>query len=158
MLLVLVVLMEYRDRGGIFGWPTMKCTDNFSKTVRLNYGPINLIRRYHGYAFSWAAIYTFWYILEYFYTLLTDQPFNLESQPKSLQATIPIWGWQMVIPWCVTFSGCRDRLLRYSNNFLYGDIGLFFILVSYLFSMKHGIPILMEILGEFNTLWFYSDK
>ncbi len=42
-----------------------------------------------------------------------------------VQALIPICGWLMVIPWCVTLSGCRGWLLRYSNQFLYGDIGLF---------------------------------
>ncbi len=42
-----------------------------------------------------------------------------------LQAQVPICGWLMAIPWCVTSSGCRDWLLRCSNYFLYGDIGLF---------------------------------
>ncbi len=31
--------------------------------------------------------------------------------------------WLMVIPWCVTLSGCRGWLLRCSNHLLYGDIG-----------------------------------
>ena len=61
MLLVLVLLMEYRDRGLAFGWPTAQHKDKFSRTVRLSQGPVNLIRKYHGYAFSWGAIYTFWY-------------------------------------------------------------------------------------------------
>ncbi len=34
-------------------------------------------------------------------------------------------GWLMAIPWCVTLSGCWAWLLRCSNYFLYGDIGLF---------------------------------
>ncbi len=41
------------------------------------------------------------------------------------QAQVPIYGWLMVIPWCVTLSGCRGRLLRWSNHFLYEDLGLF---------------------------------
>ncbi len=48
----------------------------------------------------------------------------------SLQAVSPICGWMMVIPWCVTLSGCRGRLHRYSNHFLYGDIGLFRSLIN----------------------------
>ncbi len=44
---------------------------------------------------------------------------------RSLQAQVPICGWLMVIPWCVTLSGCRGWLLGCSNYFLYGDIGLF---------------------------------
>ena len=61
MLLVLVVILEYRERGLFFGWPVMSSTHKVSKAIRLNYGPVNLIRRYHGYAFAWGAIYTFWY-------------------------------------------------------------------------------------------------
>ena len=38
----------------------------------------------------------------------------------------PLCGWPMAIPWwCVTLSGCWGWLLRCSNYFLYGDIGLF---------------------------------
>ncbi len=36
-----------------------------------------------------------------------------------------ICGWLMAIPWCFMLSGCRGWLLRCSNYFLYGDIGLF---------------------------------
>lgn len=61
MLLVLVLLMEYRDRGIVFGWPTVRNTDKVSKALRFSTGPVNLVRKYHGYAFAWAAIYTFWY-------------------------------------------------------------------------------------------------
>ncbi len=44
---------------------------------------------------------------------------------RPLQAQVPICGWLMAIPWCVTLSGCPGWLLRCSNYFLYGDIGLF---------------------------------
>ncbi len=43
----------------------------------------------------------------------------------TLQAQVPICGWLMVVPWCFTLSGCRGWLLRCSNYFLCGDIGLF---------------------------------
>ncbi len=36
----------------------------------------------------------------------------------ALQAQVPICGWLMAIPWCVTLSGCRGWLLRCSNYFL----------------------------------------
>ena len=60
MMLVLIIAMEYKDRGIVFGWPS----NNPSKlTWYLRFGDVymKLIRKYHGYAFSWAAIYTFWY-------------------------------------------------------------------------------------------------
>ncbi|XP_072041949.1 uncharacterized protein [Amphiura filiformis] len=61
MMLVLVLLMEYRDRGLFFGWPTAQHKDKISRKLRFSQAPINLVRKYHGYAFSWAVIYTFWY-------------------------------------------------------------------------------------------------
>ncbi len=33
-----------------------------------------------------------------------------------IQALIPICGWLMVIPWCVSLSGCRGWLHRYSRT------------------------------------------
>ncbi|XP_022080761.1 uncharacterized protein LOC110973875 [Acanthaster planci] len=61
MLIVLVLVLEYRDRGLAFGWPTVRNTDRVSRFLRLPNGTVNLLRKYHGYAFAWAAIYTFWY-------------------------------------------------------------------------------------------------
>ncbi len=43
----------------------------------------------------------------------------------SLLENVPICGWLMAILWCVTLSRCRGWLLRWSNYFLYGEIGLF---------------------------------
>lgn len=50
LLLVTVLLMENRRRGLFLGKPIP-----FRKVV------IDTVRRYHGYLFSWAVIYTFWY-------------------------------------------------------------------------------------------------
>jgi hypothetical protein len=50
LMLFLIMLMENRRRGLFFGKP-----------VPLLYGPGDAVRRYHGYYFSWAIIYTFWY-------------------------------------------------------------------------------------------------
>ncbi len=56
---------------------------------------------------------------------------------KTLQAQVPICAWLMAIPWCVTLSGCWGWLLRCSNYFLYGDIGLFWNgWISYAVSCK----------------------
>lgn len=61
MMLVFVVLMEYKERGIIFRWPTADNTLTCSKKLRFSLEPSNLVRRYHGYAFAWATCYTFWY-------------------------------------------------------------------------------------------------
>ena len=43
------------------GWPNASSDDMIGKRLRLASGPIEYVRKYHGYAFSWAVIYTFWY-------------------------------------------------------------------------------------------------
>ncbi|CAM3355394.1 hypothetical protein KIPE111705_04465 [Kibdelosporangium persicum] len=50
LLLVAVLLMENQRRGLAFGRPAPISAD-----------VVRFARRYHGYLFSWAAIYTFWY-------------------------------------------------------------------------------------------------
>ncbi|MFF4624558.1 hypothetical protein [Nonomuraea jabiensis] len=50
ILLVVVLLMENRRRGLFLGKP-----------VPLGREVVDFARRYHGYLFSWAAVYTFWY-------------------------------------------------------------------------------------------------
>lgn len=68
VLLVWVLLMENNRRGLFFGYKMP-----FSQQV------IQAARKYHGYLFSWAAIYTFWYhpmentsghLVGFFYTFL----------------------------------------------------------------------------------------
>ncbi len=61
MLLIVVLLLEYNERGMLFGWPSSRDRGKISNKLRLNMKPIYWIRKYHGYAFSWAAIHTFWF-------------------------------------------------------------------------------------------------
>jgi hypothetical protein len=50
LMLFLILLMENRRRGLFLGQP-----------IKALYGASDAVRRYHGYYFSWAIIYTFWY-------------------------------------------------------------------------------------------------
>lgn len=50
LLLVVVLLMESRRRGLFFG-----------RGTSIKAEVVDFARRYHGYLFSWAAVYTFWY-------------------------------------------------------------------------------------------------
>ncbi len=50
LLLVLVLFMENRRRGLFFG-----------KKMPFSREAMRFVRKYHGYLFSWAIIYTFWY-------------------------------------------------------------------------------------------------
>jgi hypothetical protein len=50
ILLMIIVILETPRRGLIFG-----------KKFKFKDGFIKIVREYHGYFFSWAVIYTFWY-------------------------------------------------------------------------------------------------
>lgn len=50
VMLIIIILIEAPRRGLIFG-----------KKFRFKDGFIQIARKYHGYFFAWATIYTFWY-------------------------------------------------------------------------------------------------
>jgi hypothetical protein len=51
LMLIFVLMMEGPKRGLFFGRSGM----------RWSLSAVDVVKRYHGYAFSWAVIYTFWY-------------------------------------------------------------------------------------------------
>ena len=57
--LVLIIMIEFRDRGIFFGYPTPQQLRGKQHSVWLS--PVYLIRKYHGYFIYWATITTFWY-------------------------------------------------------------------------------------------------
>ena len=61
MMLVFVMCIEYKNRGMFCGWPNSESNDWLAQRVKLSELPFHYVRKYHGYAFSWAVIYTFWY-------------------------------------------------------------------------------------------------
>jgi len=50
LMLVFILILETPRRGLVWG-----------KKVRFHQRFLDIVRRYHGYLFSWALIYTFWY-------------------------------------------------------------------------------------------------
>jgi hypothetical protein len=50
IVLILILLMENPRRGLFFGW-----------RAPLKGQTVQLVRKYHGYFFAWATVYTFWY-------------------------------------------------------------------------------------------------
>ena len=61
LLVILIMLVEYSERGWVFGWPSLYHTSTCSNILRLRLAPIYLLRKYHGYAISWVAVYILWY-------------------------------------------------------------------------------------------------
>lgn len=61
-LLVLILTLEFKDRGIFFGLPSRPTVVRWLSGPNSIWAlPTEMVRKYHGYGFAWAAIYTFWY-------------------------------------------------------------------------------------------------
>jgi len=58
VILVIVLIMEFRDRGFLLGWPQNGWRGNKFRVPEI---VLYMVRKYHGYGFAWGTIYTFWY-------------------------------------------------------------------------------------------------
>ena len=64
MMIAFVFILEFHDRGLIFGWPQKHHEDalGWSQIFRKMTAQTSYImRKYHGYCFVWFNIWTFWY-------------------------------------------------------------------------------------------------
>ena len=59
MVFVLIIIIEFKDRGVVFGYPTPVQLKGKQDSVWLS--PVYLIRKYHGYFIYWATVSTLWY-------------------------------------------------------------------------------------------------
>jgi len=57
--LLLIILIEFRQRGVVLGYPTFVQLAKRGSSIWLY--PARVIKKYHGYFIYWAAIFTFWY-------------------------------------------------------------------------------------------------
>jgi hypothetical protein len=129
-MLMLTLVLEAPRRGLAFG----------SRRVGLPKELIYLVRRYHGYLFSWAVIYTFWYhpmeprsghVLGFFHTLLlliqASLPFTRAHLNRRWTAALEL----MVLPHAVTTAVMnRNRL---APMFAFGFSGMALI------AQMHGV-------------------
>jgi len=122
VLLVLVLLMENQRRGLAFGFraPGLKTAGEVT-------------RRYHGYFFSWAVIYTFWYhpmeatfghLLGTFYTLLIMLQGSLFYTRSHVTR-----GWTVWLEVLVVLHGATVAWLSLQAwpMFLFGFLGVFVV-------------------------------
>lgn len=128
LLLLLVILMENRRRGIAFGrqWP------GFIREAG------DVARRYHGYYFSWAAIYTFWYhpmlatpghLVGFFYMFLL----LTQSCLFFTRAHLNRW-WTLSLELMVLFHGVTVAWMQGSESwamFAFGLAGIFVVTQSY---------------------------
>ena len=131
LLLVVVLAMENRRRGLFLGKPMP-----ISKRVT------DFLRRYHGYLFSWAVIYTFWYhpmenttghLIGFFYMFLL----LVQSSLFFTRSHVNRW-WTLTLEVMVALHGTPVAYLQSGPNsawpmFLFGFLAIFVI------TQMHGV-------------------
>ncbi|WP_327087198.1 hypothetical protein OIE66_33440 [Nonomuraea sp. NBC_01738] len=125
LLLVVVLLMENRRRGLFFGKP-----------APIGARVADFARRYHGYLFSWAAVYTFWYhpmeatgghLIGFFYMFLL----LLQGSLFLTRAHTNRW-WTFTLELSVAVHGTLVAVMTSGPDgiwpmFLFGFLGVFVI-------------------------------
>lgn len=142
LLLVVVLLMESRRRGLILGRGT-----SMSKRV------VHFVRRYHGYLFSWAVIYTFWYhpmvntpghLVGFFYMFLL----LVQGSLFFTRAHINRW-WTVTLELMVAVHGALVAIMTSGPHgmwpmFLFGFLAIFVLTQIYGLGLR---PQIRKIIG-----------
>lgn len=125
VLLVIVLLMENRRRGMFFG-----------RRAPISTEVVRFFRKYHGYLFSWAAIYTFWYhpmestsghLIGFFYMFMIF----LQGSLFFTRAHTNRW-WTLTLELLVVVHGALVAVMNSGADgmwpmFLFGFLGVFVI-------------------------------
>lgn len=154
VLLVWVLLMENQRRGMFFG-----------KKAPISKEIVRFARKYHGYFFAWAIIYTFWYhpmvatsghLIGFLYTFLL----MLQGSLFFTRIHVNRW-WTLVQEITVALHGTLVAVMQGNGiwpMFLFGFLGIFVI------TQMHGLGLSLRargiILGVYiaAVLWVYSER
>ncbi|MFI7445033.1 hypothetical protein [Nonomuraea indica] len=137
LLLVVVLLMENRRRGMFAGKP-----------APLGRQVVDAARRYHGYLFSWAAVYTFWYhpmeatsghLIGFFYLFLL----LLQGSLFLTRAHTARW-WTVSLELMVAVHGTLVAVMTSGPDgawpmFLFGFLGVFVVTQMHGLGLSAGV-------------------
>ncbi|MDX2007538.1 MAG: hypothetical protein SFU83_20050 [Meiothermus sp.] len=154
VLLVLILIMENPRRGMFWG-----------KKAPLSKQVVDFVRKYHGYFFAWAIIYTFWYhpaiataghLLGFFYTYLL----MLQGSLFFTRAHLNKW-WTFTLEFLVLVHGAIVAVLQGNGiwpMFAFGFGGILIITQMHGLGLKNWTK--WVILGLYcaAVLWVYSDR
>ena len=153
VLLVWVLLMENSRRGMFFG-----------KKMPMSKRIMEFARKYHGYFFAWATIYTFWYhpmvntsghLIGFFYMFLL----LLQGSLFFTRVHVNRW-WMVTQELAVMVHGTLVAIMQGNGlwpMFAFGFGGIFVI------TQMHGLRLSWWVRGAIlaayvvSTLWVYSD-
>jgi uncharacterized integral membrane protein len=154
LLLVLVLFMENQRRGLFFG-----------KKMPFKKEAVRFVRQYHGYLFSWAVIYTFWYhpmettlghLWGFFYTFLL----LIQGSLFLTRLHVNRW-WMLVQEVTVLFHGTIVAIGQGNGiwpMFFFGFAGIFVI------TQMHGLGLSLRTRGAILAAYIgaiilvYSDR
>lgn len=159
LLLLIVVLMENRRRGISFGIP-------WGGYVR---EAGDVARRYHGYYFAWATIYTFWYhpmvftsghALGFFYMFLLFTQGSLFFT----RAHVNRW-WTLALELLVMVHGVMVAIMNSDGNwhmFGFGLFGIFVVTQSFGLGWRRSLNwtllgLYVGALAVFYSQWGWQD-
>jgi hypothetical protein len=139
VMLVVILLMENNRRGVFFG-----------KRLPLGKRIVQFARKYHGYYFAWAIIYTFWYhpmeatpghLMGFFYTFL------LMLQGSLFLTRIHVNKWWMFVQEVIVLAHGTIVAIVQGNNmwpmFLFGFAGIFVITQMHGLGLKNWVKWLL---------------
>lgn len=154
ILLVMVLVMENNRRGLFWG-----------KKIPMMNEPGRVFKRYHGYIFAWATIYTFWYhpmestsghLIGFLYTFLIMIQGGLMFTRMHVNKY-----WKVTLEVFVLFHGTLVAIMLGQEvwpMFFFGFAGLFVI------TQMHGLDLKdwqkWAVLGLYigGIVWVYSDR
>jgi len=137
----------------------------FGKKAPISKSILDFARRYHGYVFAWAIIYTFWYhpmvstpghLWGFFYTFLL----LLQGSLFFTRTHLNRW-WMVTQELLVAVHGTLVAVMQGNGiwpMFLFGFLGLFVI------TQMHGLRLSLRsrwlILAGYiaGVLWVYSER
>jgi hypothetical protein len=156
LLLVWVLLMENNRRGMFFG-----------KRMPIGKSIIDFAKRYHGYVFAWAIVYTFWYhpmeitpghLWGFFYTFLL----MLQSSLFFTRLHVNKW-WMLVQEITVGFHGAIVAYLQAGATgfwpmFAFGFAGIFIITQMHGLGLSKLVRGIIAIVFVAAVLGVYSQR
>jgi len=154
LLLLVVMLMENRRRGLAFGVPVGGFVDTAG----------TIARRYHGYYFAWATIYTFWYhpmVFTQGHALGFLYMFLLLVQGSLMFTRVHVNRW-----WTVTLEALvmvHGVIVAFMNvdgmwhMFGFGLAGIFFVTQSFGLGWKRSTSFTLLGLYAAGLIAFYSQ-
>jgi hypothetical protein len=154
VLLVMVLIMENKRRGMFFGKPAPLSTE-----------VVEFVKKYHGYFFAWATIYTFWYhpmvstsghLIGYVYTFFL----LLQGSLFLTRAHVNRY-WTVFLELCVVAHGTLVAVMQGNGiwpMFFFGFLGIFVITQMYGLKMPQWTRVAILLGYGGLALWIYSGR